>query len=201
MGMTWTQADGDAYHARNACAQHNWDPVLPVFQTLPQQIHILEIGCGNGWRKYLQFTPVAYTGIDTSTAALQEAREWWYLNRRYGRDAAHFEHGNAEELLSCGMSEYDLLVASYALHWLDNPETFMSRVAESGVRHVIINDFDPVGPIDVPYAHRQGLLTKKRPWPKTMTGLGYEALVDLSYRYNLETDGEPCRCTLWRRKP
>jgi SAM-dependent methyltransferase len=131
------QGESDRYFQRNqkalsaeGLAEH--DPIMQVLQAAAVRPHsALEVGAANGYRleALRQQTGCRATAVEPSAAAI-----------------------------ASGNGEFDLVIASFVLHWVDRARLFetaaaLDRVLADGGR-LVISDFLPEHPQRVPYHHR-----------------------------------------------
>lgn len=200
--------EADAYHQRNASHNASYDieedRVASMLHGLPlgtvaMPSSIADLGCSSGERlsalcaRYGIAGPNGM-GIDASETAIEVARK---------RDP---------DLLwaSCDWTSrqfvdegFDVVILSYAMHWIDR-HMLMDALCMAhyyvnlgGV--LLINDF--VSHQDVPYRHRDGVMTYKRNYPAMFLGTGlYETIASERYDYPGTAVGEdPCTCVALRR--
>lgn len=181
----WLTGEGDAYFQRNKDCSHTHDPVEALLPWLPKSKVLVELGCGDGWRSpFLSSLADWYIGIDASQQAINHAID------HYSANGVTFQVADAQNYQV--PSGTTLVILSYVLHWLPNPEALIQKLCRE-VPYLLINEFAPDVPKDVPYIHREGLTTKKRPWRQMVPG---SQVVSLEYSY--PGSNERCACTLFR---
>jgi trans-aconitate methyltransferase len=199
-------SEADRYFRRNAT--HNaaydvhQDRLATMIAALPWDeapASIADLGCSSGER--LSALCGRYgiqgangMGIDASEAAIEAARE---------RDPDLFwchADWTVRQEVEVG---YDAVITSFAWHWIDR-KALLDAMATAH-RHVnpggylIINDFDSTA--DVPYAHREGVMTYKRSYPRMFLATGLYEIASFD-RYDYPgTIGftDPCSCVALRR--
>jgi SAM-dependent methyltransferase len=202
-------SESDRYFQRNASANSAYDYATDrVAQMLSQGVldgrirypeSIADFGCSSGERLSALCARYGITGanglgVDASEAAIEAARE---------RDPDLFwAHADwtSRQFVDSG---YDVVITSFAWHWIDRHMLMDAlcmvhhHVNDGGV--IIINDFDSVA--DVPYAHRDGVMTYKRQVPPMFLATKlYEMVAFERYDYPGTDVGEdPCVCAVLRR--
>lgn len=176
--------EGNAYHTRNAHAiRPDPDPVRQVLPWAPSCSRIVDVGCHNGWRSPFLSRTAPYLGLDVSDEAIRDAQVR-YPDRDFRVCRAQdFEYFSG-----------DGVVLSYVLHWMPDPEAFLIPLL-SKVSWVIVDEFAPDLPRDVPYIHRDDIVTKKRPW---LSLVPYPPAGVFSYRYQGSPQGESCMAAIWK---
>ncbi|MCG3770469.1 MAG: hypothetical protein JW384_01619 [Nitrosomonadaceae bacterium] len=189
--------EADAYAKRNPCGAN----VEPWFSGLVATIrarNIVEVGCGTGSRLFDIWGNAGGNEEDSI------ANEFTLL----GVDAVSYNDNyswapqikllsgiNAEtwEIPPC-----DLAMFCYILHWLPSAEQVIERAMKSA-KYILINDFYPPYAIDVPYAHCEGVTTRKRRYGMYCAEAGWVRHIAVKYRYHNEPDGETCCAEIWRK--
>lgn len=196
------QSEADAYYERNVGAYDtyniNHDIVAKAIKwsarTPPRSI--ADLGCASGERlsalvdRYMCIG----SGIDASSKAIQKAkdREQW----KVGSVSWH-----AMDWTRPVFADFDVVITSYVWHWVGR-EVLMramwatdSAVANGGL--LVINDFYPDAPLDVPYKHAPGITTYKRRYPDMFLATGlYEKVIHVPHDHH---GGEPEACTVLRK--
>lgn len=202
---SFSPADGDAYYARNkakleTAIDRDWALRLIARNGLEPK-KILDVGCSTGWRlaelyrRYQAFC----MGIDISADAIEAGRQCWpHISLVIGR----IEDSPIPE-------GYTLAIVSFVLHWVARDKLDMAVInIDLALRpggYLVLQDFDPPEPVDVPYHHRPGVWTYKRDYAALFLAAGYH-VVD-SRHYNYETgegiadqpDAERAVCWLLRK--
>jgi SAM-dependent methyltransferase len=151
------QSEGDCWMARNKAAisdpetQAN-DPVIAtigMMKLAPQSV--LEIGASNGWRlqEIARRQGCRVTAVEPSSQAIQDGQAQ-FPNVRFLR-------GTASALPFDEIAQFDLVILSFVLHWVDR-STLLRSVAEidrvlADGGFLLIGDFYPALPQRVPYHH------------------------------------------------
>lgn len=139
-------ADESMVRNLDAQARAIWPQELPLVRRygLPDDIRILDAGCGTGegaWRFAELFPRAEVLGVDIIDAHLELARE------RHARLAARlrFEHRSIFELPYAD-GAFDLVVCRHVIHSIPHPERVLAelkRVTRRGGRlHLIPEDYD-----------------------------------------------------------
>jgi SAM-dependent methyltransferase len=162
--------EGDSYFERNVkkldekhaevLLHPERDPVLKELVRLRPK-RILEVGCANGWRldAAYQLWGADCIGIDPSAAAVSDG-------------IARFPHlnlaGGTADQLPC--VRVDCVVFGFCLYLCDTSDLFHIAAEADRIlnRHgyLVIYDFYPPAPHSNPYAHRQGLFSRKMDYSK-----------------------------------
>ncbi len=202
----FTAADGDAYYARNKAAletavERDWALRLIKRNGL-QPRFVFEVGCANGWRlaEIQRRHQSICTGMDISWEAIAAGhRQWTELILVPASICDRF----------VGRACFNLVICSFVLHWVarDRLDAAIHNIdtALKPGGHLVLQDFDPPEPVDVPYHHRPGVFTYKRDYAALFLALGYH-VVD-SRHWNHETgegiadqpDAERAVCWLLRK--
>jgi SAM-dependent methyltransferase len=148
------EGEGNAWHQRNreAVNKRSTDPVVEAVAGLgwtPE--HVLEIGCGNGWRLALlrDRYGAACEGLDPSPEAVAEGTRL--------RPGLGLRVGTADDLSAFAARSFDLVIFGFCLYLVDRFDLFRvvaeaDRVlADGGI--LAIYDFCPPTPYTNPYAH------------------------------------------------
>ena len=160
--------EGDNWYYRNKEALEKKDldddplfkEILSLFPNLDGTLNILEIGRGNGKRlKGLQSKGFSVTGIDPSTAAVQDARN----------NGVNASVGTADEL-PFGKKSFDVVVFGFCLYLCDRDDLFQiaaeaNRVLND-VGHILILDFYSKREITNIYSHLEGVKSYKMDYTK-----------------------------------
>jgi len=179
--------EADAYAKRNA--GHN--PVEPWFIGLLKTVEFtsaVDMGGKDGERA----GAILYDIPDVSWMISVDAKTGESLvtpglEMIYGQDAETYE-----------IPKCDLVMFSYILHWLPEAHKVLARAMKAS-KYILINDFFPEAPIDNPYAHCEGVVTRKRRYGMHCAEAGWVRHIAVKYRYHNEPDGEPCQCEIWRK--
>jgi SAM-dependent methyltransferase len=152
------QGESDRYFQRNQMALSaeglaERDPIMQVLQAAAVRPHsVLEVGAANGYRleALRRQTGCRATAVEPSAAAIASGKRQ-FPEVRYVQALGH-------ELGDFGNGEFDLVIASFVLHWVDRARLFetaaaLDRVLADGGR-LVISDFLPEHPQRVPYHHR-----------------------------------------------
>jgi hypothetical protein len=179
--------EADAYAKRNA----GHSVVEPWFLGLLQTISfrsVLDMGGGDGQRvDAIRHGIAGVTRLTSVDAKSGESFDSDDLQMIYGQDVEQYVG-----------PDVDLTMFCYCLHWLPHPYEMLDRAMQAS-RHVLINDFYPSHPIDVPYAHRPGIVTQKRRYGLHLAEAGWKLHAAVKYRYKGEPDGEWCRAEIWSK--
>ncbi len=205
--------EADAYYQRNQDAYRGYtiedDVVAEVLrrEVSPDaqaakdpvdRLMLIDLGCASGerlsglCRRYAALG----VGIDASTAAIQAARDrdpaqsWWVGDWSKGIQGVSALRGAA------------IVITSYVWHWMDRSRIIRAMDAVNDcVRpggYLVINDFYPDQPIDVPYVHTAGVTTFKRRYEELFLATGtYRRAQQQVYPYH--GAGETCSCMLLQR--
>lgn len=172
--------DADAWYIRNAAAltaaRCDDDPVTRAIEDAGiltgDARRVCELGASNGWRLAglsQRYPDHAYTAMDLSPKAVAAGQEAW----------PHLCYSaNGLEATGAVDGAFNVAIVSYVLHWIDR-DALPTVVREidrilTGGGVLVLADFWPTEPIDVPFKHRPGLWTYKRDyrtlfkgWPTT----------------------------------
>jgi len=122
------------FHATRGRAWVGWQRLIPPLQALHAPLHVLDIGCGNGrFGVFLaehSLTPLAYHGIDNSSALLDYARKALgdmpdVSARLDGGDVVYDPLPNAS---------YDLVVLFGVLHHIPDAQRRLALVRSAAER-------------------------------------------------------------------
>ncbi len=199
-GRVFLEGEADRYHQRNAAANAAYDITTDrVAQMIDRHLRptsIIDLGCASGERlsaicDHYKITGGNGCGIDASRKAIDVALE---------RDEnLHFVCMDWTSRHFVDES-YDLVITSFAWHWIDRHSLFDAlTMAHKLGEYIIINDFCSFK--DVPYRHLAGIVTAKRNYPAMFLATGLYDLVDAEdYDYPGTTGREdPCSCALLKR--
>ena len=152
------QGESDRYFERNqeALSAEGLDQRDPVLQVLAaagvRPASALEVGAANGFRleALRRRSGCRATAVEPSGAAVANGRRQ-FPQVRYVQALAH-------ELNDFGAGEFDLVIASFVLHWVERGRLFetaaaLDRVLADG-GSLVISDFFPDRPERVRYHHR-----------------------------------------------
>ena len=179
--------EADAYAKRNA--GHN--PVEPWFTGLLETIDfrtLIDMGGGDGARA----SEVLYRLPGVSWTISVDAR----AGESYVGDGLQMVYGQDVETYDIPIC--DLVMFNYVLHWLPSAEQVLERAMKVS-KYILINDFAPPYAIDVPYAHCEGVVTRKRRYGMYCAEAGWVRHIAVKYRYHNEPDGETCCAEIWRK--
>jgi len=178
--------EADAYAKRNARGPE----IEPWFKGLLQTIDfhsVVDLGCGVAEHRLV----VAHSVSGCRTLGVEAASGEDHVTPRqtmlFGRDIETFD-----------IPECDLVMFSYILHWLPEAHEVLQRAMKVS-KYILINDFFPDDPIDNPYAHCEGVVTRKRRYGMYCADAGWVRHIAVSYRYHNNPDDEPCQCEIWRK--
>ena len=171
----FSEGEGDAWFQRNRERLLAFDPqrdmplrLLRIYDAKPRRA--LELGAANGARLAALRDEFGseVVGTELSAAAIADARE------RFGLELLD----QAAESLSVS-GTFDLVLLQFVLHWvsregLDEAVRRVDAALEPGGL-LLIGDFYPERPKDVPYHHRDDvqLYTHKRNYSKPFVALGH----------------------------
>ena len=152
-GAAFLQGEGDQWFLRNREKLTQFSPERDVAMGLlckhalrPKRV--LEIGAANGYRlaAWANRFPCDVKGSDASPMAVADGRE------RYGIELLCQA---AEDFR--GLGECDLMLLHFILHWVDRDrlEQLTAEVSQAVVPggNLLVADFAPDSPVDVPYHH------------------------------------------------
>ena len=183
----FVNGEADAYAKRNAgrfCIEP-W--FLGMLQTI-QFRSVIDMGGGDGER------------VDAIRHGIPGIRRAVSVDAKHGQS---FDAGELAMVYDCNVEGYngenvDLIIFSYVLHWMPNAErTLLQRMSDA--QYILINDFYPPYAIDNPYAHCEGVITRKRRYGLICAEAGWIRHIAMEYRYHNEADGEACCCEIWRK--
>jgi len=156
-GALFVQSEGDAWFERNRAALERFDPerdlvlrLIDLYNLAPRRV--LEIGASSGARlaSVAERHGAMVVGVEPSAAAVAFGRTRF--------PAVRFVRGRADAI---GLGPpFDLVIVHYVLHWIDRTALLRSvaeidrLVADGGC--LIIGDFHPAHPTQVPYHHLPG---------------------------------------------
>ena len=156
---------------------------------------VVELGCANGWRlaRLRARMPGRYVGIEPSPEAVREGM------RRYR--GLELSTGTLEK--NSLKEEFDLVVVSFVLHWVDRRTLARSiagidRVVKDG-GYLLLSDFLPDAPSRRRYGHLPGqdVFTYKQDYADVFKALNsYQELARLIFdadRYARTTAPAPSR--------
>jgi SAM-dependent methyltransferase len=159
----WFQRNRDAILSRDLTADD--PPMLLLLASGLRPTNCLEVGASNGFRleAIRQRLGCRVTAVEPSEEAIRDGRE------RFSQ--VRFVRGLAHDLTGLADGEFDLVVVSFVLHWVDRAWLLrtvaeLDRVLADG-GHVLLADFDPGGPQRVAYHHLPGqdVWTYKQDYP------------------------------------
>lgn len=170
----FVESEGDAWFRRNAAALSNHRPetdlpmrLIDMYDLKPKRV--LEIGASNGYRvSWIQHRYQCYAAaVDASKAAIEDGERWYEFVEYY--------HGTADNT-GIGNKTFDLVIVNYVLHWVGR-DKLLSAIAEidrltAPGGYVLLGDFFPNVPMDVPYHHKHGLMTYKRDYAAMLRASG-----------------------------
>lgn len=176
----FTPQDGDAWFARNRArlkaqlkdaVECDW-PLRLIERNGLRPHTVIEFGCANGWRLsriWRRVSGSVMIGIDISLAAIRDGQHCW-------PDLLLVHDTISTPLLTSG----DLVIVSFVLHWIarDQLLTVLSNIDRSvdPGGYLLLQDFDPPKPVDVPYHHRPGVWTYKRDYSIPFLMAGYHEI-------------------------
>ena len=179
--------EADAYAKRNAgkfCIEP-W--FLGLLQTITFR-SVADLGGGDGER--IDAIRHGIPGIKRAVSVDAKSGASWD-----GGDMALLYNQNVE---GWNGEDIDLVILSYVLHWLPNAYRTLEQNM-TWAKWICINEFYPSHPIDVPYAHRPGIVTQKRRYGLHLAEAGWKLHAAVKYRYHNEPDGEWCACQIWSK--
>lgn len=146
----------------------------------PQSRVFLEVGSSAGHRltRINEVLGLSAIGVDPSADAIMAGTE------RYG-DFAHFRIGTASSI-PVGDKEVSVLFFGFCLYLV--PESIFPEVLDE-VRRVLqpggfvaILDFDVEQKVSIPYKHKEGLQSYRRPYTDEFTSAGFSLVAKLPIR-------------------
>ena len=158
--LVFAAGEGDRWFARNRSALADpdrvaRDPILRVLELIaltPKDA--IEIGAANGYRlaALTRRSGCRTTAVEISEDAIRDGRE------RYPE--IEFLSGLTSDLPVESGRQFDLVIVSFVLHWVDR-STLLRSVAEIDrvvrpLGHLVIADFLPRAPERVDYHHLPG---------------------------------------------
>jgi SAM-dependent methyltransferase len=159
----WFQRNREAILSRNVAERD--PPLRLLLDSGLRPTNCLEVGAANGFRleAIRQQFGCRVTAVDPSVAAIGDGRERFPQVR--------FVHGLAHALTELADGEFDLVLVSFVLHWVDRARLLRSvaeldRVLADG-GHLLVADFNPGEPQRVRYHHLpdQDVWTYKQDYP------------------------------------
>ncbi|KKN82070.1 hypothetical protein LCGC14_0313370 [marine sediment metagenome] len=193
-GDAFRNGEGDAWFHRNKAALDRAEaddmPLRLLAEGIPPLDHrstVFEIGCANGWRLrklYQRYGCHGY-GIDVSKAAIQDGYQWpvSLLSIAPASDALHFAPHNI-----------DLTIVYFVFHWIDRVEMMASLESiDSCVPNrgfLLIGDFLPEIPTEVPYHHQEGLFTFKADYISPFLAAGYRIRKEIIFNHDTNEVGD-----------
>jgi SAM-dependent methyltransferase len=185
----FAEFEGNAWFRRNRTAllrPNRLDLVADVVAELARNeklTSICEVGCANGWRlarlRDLLGRECRLAGLDPSQDAIQDGRS------RYP------ELELAEGLLTHlpFVEQFDLVIASFVLHWVDRASLLCSLaeidrvVRDDG--YLLISDFLPDFPQRRVYHHYDSLFTYKQDYARAFESMGiYRELTRYTFAHD-----------------
>lgn len=199
--MIFDTKDADAWYTRNAAvltaARCDTDPVTATIAEsgilTGEPRRVCEVGASNGWRLAglsTRYPQHAYTAMDLSPKAIAAGQTAW----------PHLCYA-ANGLVATGAVDgaFNVVIVSFVLHWMAR-DALPGVVREvdrilTGGGMLVLADFWPTVPVDVPFKHRAGLWTYKRDYRMLFSGwaLTREA------QYADAHTGERCAVLLLRK--
>lgn len=179
--------EADAYAKRNA-GLHAIEPwFLALLETIKFKT-VVDMGGGDGWRSYriVMHIPEVVHAVSVDAAS---GSSW---------DTGRIAKVANQDVETYDIPECDLCMFNYVLHWLPRADEVLDR-AMRVAKHILINDFYPSAPLDVPYAHREGIVTRKRRYGERIAAAGWKLHAAVSYHYHQDIDAEWCRCEIWSK--
>jgi SAM-dependent methyltransferase len=156
--QVFLHSESDRYFRRNAEAlaadeMVAGDPILKILADAGvRPTCALEVGAANGYRlgALQRLTGCRAVAVEPSSAAIADGRQHF--------PQVQFVQALAHELGGFAAGEFDLVIASFVLHWVDRIRLFetaaaLDRVLADG-GHFILSDFLPERPQRVHYHHR-----------------------------------------------
>lgn len=198
--MGFELQDANAWYQRNAavlipsrCTHDICTDVIRsrgLLEGTPQTV--IELGASNGWRLdgLRRLAPDhRYIAVELSPEAVQAGRSAYPEIQFLEASVAAVPRPDA-----CA----DLVIISFVLHWIDREELPLvvaeaDRVLRPGGA-LVVADFWPAEPVDVPYHHRAGVWTFKRDYSLEWTAggtYGLESTTPFSH------PGDNERCAVW----
>lgn len=177
--MQFDARDADGWFSRNAAAltpqRTLHDPVTASIHRLGllagDPLTVCELGASNGWRLAglsERYPDHRYIAVDLSADAVRAGAATYPHIQFLGASALQVPLPDAS---------VDRLILSYVMHWIDRDA--VDRVVHEVHRllrpggHLILSDFWPDQPIQVPYHHRSGVWTYKQDYRELWKALGY----------------------------
>lgn len=184
--MRFDARDADGWFTRNAAVltpqRTLHDPVTASIDRLGllagRPLTVCELGASNGWRLAglrERYPDHRYIAVDLSAEAVL-AGEAAYPHIRFLGASAH-------QVPLPGAS-VDRLIISYVMHWIDRDVvgavvSEVHRLLKPG-GHLILSDFWPDEPTQVPYHHRPGVWTFKQDYSALWRAIGGYTTVDVA---------------------
>jgi len=122
-----TQWDGETYAAYSRLQSEHSRELFSQLD-LERVESVLDVGCGNGLLAscIAQHMPAGYVvGLDPSASMLEQAR---LLQAELGLSNLHFVCGRIEDFVE---GQFDLIVSTHALHWVEEREQAFSNLYRS----------------------------------------------------------------------
>ena len=185
-GDAFRTGEGDAWFRRNRkyfeTAAATDVPLRMLADGIPHldsDSTVFEVGCASGWRlaEIQRRWDCDCYGIDVSAEAIEDGqRRWPGLNLAVASATG----------AGSRTPRADLVIVYFVMHWVDRREVLPSLAAIDRAvgEFLLIGDFCPDAPTEVPYRHKEGLVTYKSDYTIPFLMAGYRKVREIVFNHD-----------------